>query len=1572
MQDLLNRKAGLSDAKRALLEKRLKSQAPSSRKREVVTRIAGDGPEHPLSFAQERMWFLAQMDPGSPMYNVPVALSIRADVNVPVLERALTEVVRRHEALRTVYRMIGGELKSIVLPPYPARVETFDVRDRIRGDEDVQRVVAEEGARPVDIATGPLYRMTLLRVSDERYVMVNTVHHIATDGWSMPIITNEADYFYGRFIRGLPADLPDPELRYADYAAWQRRWLSGETLQEQVDYWRNLLAGAPSLELPTDRPRAAQESHNGAIFRFVIPPEITLPMRELCARETVTLNMVLMAAFTALLGKYSGQTDLVIGTLLGNRSRAELEQILGYFVNTAALRFQVDDDPTFLDLVLRSRDAVLDADAHQDLPFEKLVDELKLPRDLSRHPVFQVMYFHHVFVGVHRASAEGMMSGLDPRPVYAENAVSLVDTGVSKFDMMLCTMESGEGLMGMLEFSTDLWDAESIHHFSRRMLALMKDAVARPRARLSELSMLDDEDRRALASFNDTAADAPFEAVHRRFERQAAASPHAAAVSYEGQTLSYAELNARANRIARRLRALGAGAETAVGVCLERTPDLVASLLAVWKAGAAYVPLDPAYPPARIRSLLEDARAPLVVTTSEYAETIAAEGVRALRLDVDAAAIEAEDGGDLGIDVDPSTLAYVLFTSGSTGVPKGVEVEHGGVSNLLAWLADVVSPDERVAVLGSTSTSFDVSVAELWDTLCNGGRIVLARNALDLAGLPGGDEVRLGVMVPTAAAELLRLGALPSSLSTLNLAGEALPGSLVDALAATGTVRTIRNIYGPTEATVYATWTAVVPEQDPTIGRPAPNTTCHVLDAAGRPVPPGVAGELYLGGAQVARGYLRRPGLTAERFVPDPFSSVAGARMYRTGDRVRWRANGELEYLGRFDTQVKVRGHRIELGEVEHTLLRHPAVHEAAAAVRDGRLVAWTVAAPGAEVATSTELRAFVRERLPEFMVPAAVVAMPSLPVTNSGKVDRAALPDPAADAQADASAAATLAAGGEPANEVEAALARIWAEVLRRERVGVHENFFEMGGDSILSIQVILRAAQAGIRLLPRQMFAHATIAELAAVADTAPVVIAEQGPVTGDAPLTPVQGWFFEQELPDAHHWNQAFLFRAAERIDISALSRATDAVLAHHDALRARFTRTAAGWTQHFAEPGGASPVIALDLSAIASDELADEIAQAGGWAQSTLDLADGPLVRVVLFECGPARPQRLIVAAHHLVVDAVSWRVILEDLESAVRQVAAGTDVVLPPKTTSYAHWARRLAEFARTPEMRAETGYWSRAVPASLPPLPVDHADGADVEGALDAVFAELEEDETRALLEEVPPVYGTQVNDALLAALAQAYSEWGGGDELLVDVEGHGREDLFDDADTSRTVGWFTTIYPVHLRAVADAGEALRMAKETLRGVPRRGIGYGMLRWAGEPQDGALLAGRARAEVSFNYLGQVDGGPMGGAASEPAAGALLLPEPGSTGPIRSPRAPRRHHLAAEGMTAGGRFQMGFFYGSEVYERATVQRLADAYAAALRAIIDHCRNPNAGGFTPSDFPEAGLDQSALDALMSKFG
>src|SRR4051794_22174762 len=959
MSDTTTMRAGgdrLAEAKRLLLEKRLRGEAKPLGPRETIGRAAEGGPAYPMSYQQEQLWFLDRLEPGSPYYNIPGANLISARVDVPTLARALTEVVRRHQAMRTVFRLVDGKPMQIVQPPYALHIAVEEMRGphgEPAPDEAVRRKASEWGALPFDLENGPLFAARLFRVSDDDYLLVFNLHHIVTDGWAMPIVTREMEEIYTALGRGEPSPLPELRIQYADYSVWQRGHLSGPTLQKLTDFWKGHLEGAPTtLELPPDRPRPAQASHRGAIHRFVFPGTLLDALRGVGRQEHASVNMVFMAGFNLLLQRYSGQDDLVVGTLLGNRNRAELEPLVGYFVNSGAIRTRLHGDPTFRELVRQVRTSILDADAHQELPFDMVVDALKVPRDPGRNPLFQVMYFHHTFVGSHHLDDEqGLAGALNLRSLYQEAEAVLVDVGTAKFDQMWATLEIGGAMPGMVEYATDLFDAATIARMTAHLQALLADACARPDLPVSRLCMLAEGDRAALDSFNATAADLPFEAVHRRFERRAHATPHAPALTHRGRTLTCVALNARANRIARRLRALGAGPETVVGVCLERTPDLVATLLAAWKAGAAYVPLDPAHPAARTRALLEDTRAPVVVATAARAAEVAPEGCRALRLDADAAEVEGEDGSDLATGADPASLAHVLFTSGSTGTPKGVEVEHGALSNLLGWMRGEVSPAERECVLGSTSTSFDVSVAELFDTLCSGGRLVLGGGALELAGLPEAGAVRMAAMVPTAAAELLRQGALPPGLGTLNLGGEALAAALVDALGATGTVHTIRNLYGPTEATVYSTFSVCVPGAGkPAIGRPVPNTRCHLLDAAGAPVPPGVPGELYVAGAQVGRGYRGRPRLTAERFLPDPFSSVPGARMYRTGDRARWKESAEvrecgsaldpresqrtpalphsrtfvLEFLGRIDAQVKVRGYRIEPGEVEAVLRAHP------------------------------------------------------------------------------------------------------------------------------------------------------------------------------------------------------------------------------------------------------------------------------------------------------------------------------------------------------------------------------------------------------------------------------------------------------------------------------------------------------------------------------------------------------------------------------------------------------------------------------------------------------------------------
>ncbi|HEU4451894.1 MAG TPA: amino acid adenylation domain-containing protein [Longimicrobium sp.] len=1564
MQELDKKRAGLSDAKRKLLELRMRGQGPALTEREVIPRAAGDGPDYPLSYMQEQMWFATELAPDQPVYNVPVALLVSATLDVDALSRAFSEVVHRHEGLRTVFRAVDGELRQVVLPPHTVPVHVRDARGEIGDDleEGVRALVAREGAVLMDLETGPLVRISLLRVSEDRAALVIVIHHIVTDGWAYPLLLSEMWALYAGIVNGHPVELPDPGLRYADYAVWQRGHLKGPALDKLVDFWRGTLEGAPDTEVPGDRPRPARPTHRGAFHHFTVDAETTYALRDFCRREAVTVNMVMSTAFAVLLSRWSGDPDVVFGTLFGNRTRPELANVVGCFLNSLPLRLRLTDDPPFIDAVRRARTAFLEADAHQELPFEKLVELLRIPRDHSRNPAFQVMYFHHTYLTSHKQEVD---AGLEVEQVYGSGMASLVDTGVTKYDMTVVTLEHTDHLTGMVEYATDLFDASTIQRFCDHFARLVRMGALGPDRPVSTLPLLSHEERAKLLGDWGSGRSIPVPAapVHRLVEARAQAAPDAPALRDGDRILSYGELNARANRLARRLRELGVRPETRVALLLDRSAELQACILAVWKAGGAFVPVDPALPAERRRALLEDSGAAVVVTSAARASLVPAH-LPSVVAD-DEAELAGFDASDLDGGAEAGNAAYVIYTSGSTGTPKGVEVEHASLASLCAWQIDFlrITPADRATQVAQAS--FDASLWEVWPYLAAGASVEVIGD--DLRADPAALRDHLAArgitlaFAPTPLVEPLlgldwpaetKLRALLTGGDRLHRRPQAgLPFALI-------------NGYGPTETTVAATVHQVAPEGEvnPPIGRPVGNLTAYVLDASGYLVPAGVPGELYVGGAGVARGYLGRSALTAERFLPDPFSTVPGARMYRTGDRVRWLADGELEYLGRLDAQVKLRGFRMEPGEVEAVLLRHPGVAVAAAAVREDaagqpRLGAWIVPAEGAAV-DAAEMRAWLRDRLPDFMVPTSFAFLDALPLTASGKVDRAALPAPEVP-----TATAEFEA---PEGMVQETLARIWAEVLGRDRVGAHDNFFELGGDSILAIGVIVRAAREGIRVTPRQMFQHPTVAELAASAGATAAVRAEQGTVTGEAPLTPVQRWFFAEEIPQRGHWNMAVLLQSAAPLDPAALEGAVEAVLTHHDALRGRFEPAAGGWRHWIAAPGDPVPFERADLSSLSPTEAEAEASARAAAAQASLDLGAGPLFRVLLLDFGAGRPARLLLAAHHLVMDAVSWGPIVEDLETAYRAISAGEDPRLPPKTSAFRDWAIRLEEHARSEKLRAEANYWLDAIPSRVPPVPVDAPDAPDTEAGTAAAFAELDEAETRALLEEVPPVYGTQANDALLAALAAAYREWSGHGTLLVDVEGHGREDLFDDMDVSRTVGWFTTQFPVRLEDRGAPGETLKGVKETLRAVPERGIGYGLLRWMGGAEVSAALGALPEARISFNYLGQAGAG--GGAASD----RLLAPAAGDVGPLRAPDSPRRHRIAVDGAITGGRLRMGFFHGREAYRPETVERLAAAYEAALRALIDHCRAPEAGGFTPSDFPEAGLDQSALDALLDQLG
>jgi amino acid adenylation domain-containing protein/non-ribosomal peptide synthase protein (TIGR01720 family) len=1547
--------AALSPQKRALLERRLRQAAVRP---EAV----------PLSSAQQRLWFAAQLEPDSSLYNLPTALRLAGPLDAAAVERALGEIVRRHEILRTVFESADGRPVQRVEPwrgrdHWSLPIVDLGALTAAAREPELRRIADEEARLPFDLARGPVMRTVLLRLEPGEHVALLDVHHIVADGWSFRVLREELVALYEAFRHGRPSPLPELPLQYADYALWERRRVESGGLEADLAVWRKRLGGEiPRLRLPADRPWPEVPTHRGASEGWTLSVQATEALREIARGSGATLFMVLLAAFDTLLRRYTGQDDLLVGTPVANRGRPELELLIGLFINTLVLRTDTGGDPPFTELLERVREVSLEAFAHQDVPFDRLVEELQPRRSLGHQPLFQVLFvLQNVPARVHRSE------GLDVQPMWA-------DDGTAKFDLTCAAVETPDGLSGGLEYSAELFDAATIRRMLANWTTLLEGIAEDPRRPLSELPLLSAAERKRLAAWNDTAA--PFRdgaAVHELFEERAAEAPERVALALEGGVeVTYGELDARANRLARRLLALGAGPEIVVGLCLERSPDMIAAMLAVLKAGAAYLPLDPAYPPQRLAAMLEQGRPALLVSrrslVGEWTGELPLGEIPLLCLDEEADALARTDPGKPAVRVDPSHLAYVIYTSGSTGQPKGVMVPHRGLCNLAAMEARTFAVEPCDRVLQLFSFSFDASFWDVLMALPNGARLCIANGE---ARLPGAAlEAWLkeqAVTIATLPPSLLRVlpaGELPH-LRAIVATGEACPPEVVERWAPG---RLFVNGYGPTETTVGTTMGDIRPDSrpepgPPDIGRPFPNLYVRLLDRTLAPVPVGVPGELYAGGAGVTRGYHHRPDLTAERFVPDPFSDSGGpgARLYRTGDLARYlpSLDGRLEFLGRADEQVQIRGFRVEPDEVRSALSRHPEVRDAAVLAREQDGMTTLVAYVAPRTLSPSELRSFLRERLPDYMVPASWVMLDALPYLPNGKLDRRSLPAPAPERPDLASSYAA------PRTPVEERLAAIWAAVLRLERVGIHDNFFELGGDSILSIQVVVRAQEAGLRLSPRHLFQNQTVAELAAVvpegAEAAPEAEEKLAEEPGPVPPTPVQRWFFERGLPAPHHWNQAVLLETRRPIEPRALRRAVAGLHERHDALRLRARRSGDGWAlETIAAAAAEPPFCHLDLGALPAAMRSAALTAAAAALQGSLDLAAGPVARFALFDLGSGEPARLLAVIHHLAVDGVSWRILLDELRAAL-------DGQGLPRTSSFRRWAERLARHAEEEEILAELPFWTAKARRDVPPLPVDRRGGENREGSARSVAVQLDEDETRALLREVPEVYGTRIEEALLAALALAFAPWTGSRRLLVDLEGHGREDLFEEIDLSRTVGWFTTFYPVllELPPANDPGAALKAVKEQVRAIPRKGIGYGLLRYG--PQSAALrsLQGLPAAEVSFNYLGQ-----LGGVLPE---GSIFAPAAESSGPLHDPRGARSHAIEINGSIFGGageRLRFSWTYGEGLHRRETIAALAERFAAALRDLIAHCRQPGSGGYTPSDFSRVDLSQEDLDDLLDE--
>jgi amino acid adenylation domain-containing protein/non-ribosomal peptide synthase protein (TIGR01720 family) len=1516
--------------------------------------------ERRLSAPQLGIWLDCEINPAASNYNVSEYLEIFGAVNAGVFEQALRHVVKEVEALnvRFVVRPDGPRQIQESLTDWPMPV--VDLSASPNPDADAAAWMQADVARQIDPLRGPLFTYALLRVAHDRWFWYRRYHHIVMDGFGAALSVQRLAHVYSAFMRGdSPGATPFGSLvEMLDEDDAYRR--SSHFIRDKA-YWSNRLADCPE---PASLSAAAWCRSARPIRRtaFLAGPQVQA-LRAFAKRNRISLPQVITAATAAYMHRMTGEGDLVLGCSVSGRLGLLASRTPGMASNVVPIR-----------LTMRS-----------GLPFGELAEQTaRRLREALRYQRYQIANIRRDAGRVDRP-IYGVLVNVMPfdydlrfadAPAVAHNlALGPVD------DLGITIYDRSDGGNLRIDFNANplRYGADEIDVHQKRFLGFLA-AIVDPELTndsatcIGELPLLTvGERRQVVEEWNATAAAYSHDkCLHELIAEQVLRAPDAVAVVVENRELTYAELDRRANQLAQHLRALGVGPDVVVGLYLERSFEMVVGLVGILKAGGAYLPLDPEYPPDRLAFMLSDARAPVLVTVGGLADDLPAHDARVVRLDADWPQVAVMPATALEAGAGPDNLAYVIYTSGSTGKPKGVMNEHGAVVNRLCWMQAEYGLSPLDSVLQKTPFTFDVSVWEFLWPLMQGARLVMARPAGHkdpsyLVDLICRQDITTLHFVPSMLQVFLQEPDVQRCVSIKRVicSGEALSGAL-QAEFFKRLDTELHNLYGPTEAAIDVTYWACGRDDaaiSVPIGRPIWNTQIFILNESLSPVPIGVAGELHIGGVGVARGYIGRADLTAERFIASPFDP--DRRLYRTGDLARWRADGVIEYLGRIDHQVKIRGFRIELGEIEAALKQHGGVRDAAVVVRedvpgDKRLVAYVVGAEGVQV-SAAELRGLLKRDLPDYMVPSAFVAMAGLPLSHNGKLDRKALPAPDLDAVRSDTAYVA------PRNPVETALAAIWEEVLRIKRVGVLDKFFDIGGDSILSLLVVSRANRAGLRITPNQIFQHPTVAGLAAVAETIDRAVATNAPVSGPVPLTAIQSWFFEQELPDPHHWNQAVFLRVEAGLDAALVERALQVLVDHHDALRLRFSREASGWSQVNRGLGETVSLSRIDLSGCGEADREQVMHQAAADLNARLDLADGPLIRAAWFDLGGQQAAQMLIVIHHLAVDGVSWRILLEDLQTACERLRRGEAVELAAKTTSFKQWAERIGAYARSGALQEELPHWHATSSAACRHVPVDFPGGSNTEASARVVSVSLDAEETRALLQQVPSVYHTKINDVLLAALAATLTRWCGGPDIVIDLEGHGREELPEGLDVSRTVGWFTALFPVRLDlgGVAGPGEQLKSIKEQLRAVPGQGLGYGLLRYlGGDAQVAAQLRAAPTPDVAFNYLGQFD-------QSLPP-GSLLSLLAQAAGPTHSPRARRPHVIEIDGLIAGTRLRFDWSYSESLHRRDSVQQQAQAFLEALRALIRHCLCAEAGGFTPSDFPEANLSQHDLDRLISEIG
>ncbi len=1500
-------------------------------------------PHYPLSAAQRRLYILDRVQQTGLMYNMPLIIRLSKEAEQQRMEQTLLEIIRRHEGLRTSFtEMDDGPVQRI-----HAQVN-FNLLVGNGLEQDLDSFI-HSFIQPFDLEKAPLFRAALWRTEISQYLCLD-MHHLISDAVSMDILIQEIGQIYEH------KRLAPLTLQYKDYAEWSLAPEQQEQRQEHQQYWTDVLKGElPVLNLPLDFSRPAIQSHEGNRLQFAVDSQLTQRLRLLAAENGVTLFVLLLTAYTILLARYTSQDDIIIGTTVAGREHPELEDMVGMFVNTLALRFYPEPDMTVQQLLHHIKDTTLDGFSHQDYPFDELVSQLEVKRDASRSPLFDTLFTLQAEKTI-VMDANGLLAEYYP-----------FSHPTAKFDLSVTALETADGIEMFYGYASRLFKQDTMERLAGHYNEILKDIVNGTQCTIGEINLVTEKERQLLLhQFNNNARDyANRKPVPEQIADHGIHFPNKVAVVYDGQKLTYSELNERAADVAEALQELGVHKQMPVGIMMDRSLEMMVGLLGILKAGGAYMPLDPAFPEDRIRYMLEDSGASVVVTQEHLLSQVKkySHSIKTLVLDSSWSPLQSiEEKGDRQarngvsqIKHDDHDLAYIIYTSGSTGLPKGVLIEHGSFANFCYGFIEAQQITERDRAANYLQITFDGSIIDIFPALVVGAElhIIPSQLRLDMSQLNAymnAHSITL-ITLPPKVCEVF-IHQPNTSLRLLIAGGEQLKLSFLPDYP-------LINAYGPTENTVATTYQRVDQVQgNIPIGKPLPNIWTYVMNSDHQLCPVGVTGELYIAGNSVARGYLNNPELTAEKFVDNPHEP--GGKMYRTGDLVRWLPDGSLQFMGRTDQQVKIRGYRIELGEIEQQLLKHPAIREAAVLAHqdpqgNGALCAYVVT-EGETVWTAATVRDWLEAELPDYMIPAYVVQLEQLPLTSHGKLDRKALPEPDHH----------LPAGPEteaPRSEVERILVDVWRDVLNMEELGINHQFFVSGGDSIKALQIGSRLARAGLRMEVRDLFAYPKIRDLSPYVKWDQRERRSQEPVEGEVQLTPIQQWFFANNTAERSHFTQSFMLHRAAGFKPDVLEQVLDRLLEHHDALRMRYEVQADGSIRQINRPAhtGERMYTLHRFDIRGWDEPERQVYEAATRVQQACNLEEGKLVQVGWFEAEDG--DHLLLAIHHLVVDGVSWRILLEDMEVLYQQAERGEELDAGEKTDSYKRFAEALQDYANSPGAAKERAYWSRlaAEGAGLNLGERKETAGPDRFADSHTLQSTLSAEVTQQLLRESNRAYQTEINDLLLSALYLAVRKLTGELKLKVNLEGHGREDVLEGIDVSRTVGWFTTLYPVLLEGEAEdeLSTTIKRVKEGLRKVPHKGFSYGALKYVARMPE---LQAEKKAPILFNYLGEIGASAQSGwvHASHFKPGESMGDHIARTNPIE-----------LNASIYNGSLTLSTTYTKAAFSEEMILNLNQNYIEALEQVVQHCVNKEHAEKTSSDYGFSDLSLEDLEDLLSEY-